>query len=773
MILLGICGVPGTTPGGEFEATKNYAVGTGPVAVGVGDFNGDGKADLVVANVGSANVSVLLGNGDGTFQSAVNFGTGLTAPGAGLSTMYSIFVGDFNGDGKLDVAVFQAGNASGGSTGGSVGAVSVLLGIGDGTFQAAKTTAFSTQATSMVTADFNGDKNADLVVLENDPVSRNGSVKMYIGKGDGTFQPGQFISSLLTPAGGLLASDLNNDGNLDLAVGSGATINILVGKGDGTFQQPITVNGTAEYSVGTILATDLRLNGKKDLIVKATKLTTKPGCTEICIPTTDDHLSVFLGNGDGTFGAEQVVADEVGLQAFTLGRILTGKFNGDGKADVANAKVGNPSGTVEVRLGRGDGTFSSADAEETNGVHVVIAADLNGDSLDDLVGIGQSNDIGVLINTSPTSGADLGLVQVRAAPEPVGVGQDLTYSATVLNEGPEDSTGVTFSDTLPSGVTLVSTASSVGTCAAAKQVVTCSVGVLADAAEAQVKIVVKPGVTGTISNAMTVAAAEADENGGNNSATLSSTVLAVYTLTVTKSGNGTGTVNGGVAGEINCGSVCTDKYLLGTPVVVNANADASSTFDSWGGACSGATPTCSLTMDQDKTVTATFTAAPDFQVSPSLKDLTLSRGGQATDALTFTAQGGFSATISLTCAVSGPSPMPTCGISPASVKPGSSATLTVNANSVTSNLAQVRLETRGRTLAICLPLVAFVTLFALAVDRQRRVRWAFCLLVLAASIAPAACGGGGQTKGPQTFTVTVTATSGSIQHSTTITVINN
>src|SRR6266852_4846443 len=101
-VLLISLGYPAKSRAVDFAPQKTYPVGTSPSAVVVGDFNGDGKPDLAVANAGSANVSILLGNGDGTFQPAINFDAGLRPS--------FIAVGDFNGDGKLDLAVLQPGN---------------------------------------------------------------------------------------------------------------------------------------------------------------------------------------------------------------------------------------------------------------------------------------------------------------------------------------------------------------------------------------------------------------------------------------------------------------------------------------------------------------------------------------------------------------------------------------------------------------------------------------------------------------------------------------
>src|SRR5215469_15577325 len=113
VILLVLVRIPVTLAAINFAAPRSYPVGTSPMAISVGDFNGDGKIDIAVANNGSGDVSILLGNGDGTFQSAVNFSAG--------NNPKAIAVGDFNGDGKLDLAVFQPGTSS------AAGSVSILL----------------------------------------------------------------------------------------------------------------------------------------------------------------------------------------------------------------------------------------------------------------------------------------------------------------------------------------------------------------------------------------------------------------------------------------------------------------------------------------------------------------------------------------------------------------------------------------------------------------------------------------------------------------------
>jgi cytochrome bd-type quinol oxidase subunit 2 len=150
--------------------------------------------------------------------------------------------------------------------------------------------------------------------------------------------------------------------------------------------------------------------------------------------------------------------------------------------------------------------------------------------------------------------------------------------------------------------------------------------------------------------------------------------------------------------------------------------------------------------------------------------MNLTRGAQATDTLAFAAQGGFSGTIALTCSVSGLLPMPTCGISPNSVTPGGNATLTVNTSNLSAELAPQLLNTTTAAHAALLPMgiIGFVLILF---DRKRRRTWALSFLMIVTVLLPAACGGGSSSPPPLvSYTVTVTATSGAVQHSTVISV---
>src|SRR3984893_9061900 len=573
----------------EFAAAKSYPVGTSPAGIVVGDFNGDGKPDIAVANTGSSNVSILLGNGDGTFQPAVNYSAG-NSPSA-------IAVGDFNGDGKMDLAAFQPG------ANGVAGGVSVLLGNGDGTFQAPKTLALSQNASVMAVADFNLDKKSDLAV--SDPTN----LYIYIGNGDGSFQPAK--QTALSPSCvGFVTADFNGDAKPDVALTTTTGIHILLGKGDGTFSQgPAVVSALLPQFVGTV---DLNHDGKMDLVVTSLRIDSCGAIPPCGITLT--NVSAFLGNGDGSFQGEQIVASSFLTRragdiprGAKLGHPFVGDFNGDGKLDLAYQVIPGVrtlTSYLQFLLRKGDGTFSlPVLAVRGSAAATRLAQDLNADNLTDLIGLGTANDVDIVLNTSSTSGADLGILLSGSSPEPVGVGTNLTFAADVLNLGPHDATGVTFTDTLPGSMNFVSATATPGSCVQSHGVVSCNIGSLASALDSKVSIVVTPTVAGTITNSMSVTANEPDPVIANNTATQTADVVPIFKLSVAKTGNGSGTVTSDPG--INCGSVCSATYLSQAGVTLSATADANSLFAGWSGACTG-TATCGVTMNADQAVTANF-----------------------------------------------------------------------------------------------------------------------------------------------------------------------
>jgi hypothetical protein len=316
---------------GTFQNPLSFPVGKSPVFIAVGDLNGDGKQDLVVAN-GDGTLSTLLGNGDGTFGLARNFLEG--------GTPVWVAIADFNGDGRADLAVADLSN------------VAVFLGNGDGTFQTPHNFASGINADSVAVGDFNSDGKVDLVA-----VGAGGGGLVLLGKGDGTFAAQTSVG-----VGGVAVAvaDFNKDGNLDLVT---STVSVALGKGDGTFLSAATVGQPG----GAIIAADFNGDGNEDLAVS----TVSNGGVI--------NVGVLLGNGNATFQKE--VDSPTTLNE--VNSLAVGDFNGDGVPDIAAIGGGIGFDTVSILLGKGDGTFQTAPSLKANANATVtmqlVLADFNGD----------------------------------------------------------------------------------------------------------------------------------------------------------------------------------------------------------------------------------------------------------------------------------------------------------------------------------------------------------------------------------------------------------
>ncbi len=399
--------------------------GSSAFSVAVADLNADGKPDIVAANEFSSSVAVLLGNGDGSFQRASIYSSG------GIYAQ-SVKIADVNGDTKPDLLVAVRSN-----TGDCVGmcdggAVAVLLGRGDGTFQAAiKYGAGGVASWSLVAGDVNGDSKLDLVIanncVENSDCS-TGTVGVLRGNGDGTFQPAVSYPAGFDPRNVVLG-DLNRDGNLDIVVanlgnsqktGSNGAVSILVGNGDGTFQ-PLISYQPGGFFTNSVAIADVNEDNKPDL------LTANYAC--VLYKENTGCIGVLLGNGDATF--QPAITYDAGA-AYS---IAVADINDDAKPDVVVAST--PVG-VSVLLGYGDGSFQ-APARQTvspyNAGGEVVAADLNGDRRVDVV-VGTSTGnldkgfVGVLLNNARSSGIST-KTTLDSSLNPSIFGQAVTLTAEV------------------------------------------------------------------------------------------------------------------------------------------------------------------------------------------------------------------------------------------------------------------------------------------------------------------------------------------------------
>jgi len=296
-----------------FYYFASYKVGKNPTTVTPADVNQDGFTDLVTTNIGSNTLSILLGNGDGTFRDQVQLNV--------CKEPRSLALGMFNRDSYPDVVLACSGGDE----------VAVLFGRADGKFEEGPRYPVHRTPIAIATDDLNGDQVPDLVVA-----LRNDKIKVFLGTGTGEFTHGAQYEYGDTPTSVALA-DLSGDGKIDLAVTNGGpmsnAVSIWIGNGDGTFRPP-TDYRTGKRPLGVSFA-DFNRDRIRDLLV---------------INGVQDSFTIFLGKGNGTFEPGRDSGADVGPN-FGLAR----DFNGDHRTDVAIVNL--QSSDLSILFGRDDGTF--------------------------------------------------------------------------------------------------------------------------------------------------------------------------------------------------------------------------------------------------------------------------------------------------------------------------------------------------------------------------------------------------------------------------------
>jgi hypothetical protein len=336
------------------------ATGNKPSGIVVADFNGDGRLDMAVTNESDNTVSVVLSKPDGSYAPQVTYKVG-AAP-------LQLVTADFNGDGKMDLAVVNSQDNT----------VSILLGVGDGTFLGQMTYSVGAMPVAITAADFKGDKHIDLAVVN----QTDGTVSVLFGNGDGTFVSQTPVLAAGATPFSITSADMNNDGKPDLLVlsgstGTAATLSLLTNNGNGTFAsgKVLLSDAISGMTVGDF-------NNDRNMDIALTL-------------STSESVSILLGNGVGGF-QPPLSLDVSSSLGSPPKAIVTGDFNHDGNADLAVYEYY----FVAIYPGNGDGTFRSAlrsGLPSTGLLPMMAVGDFNNDGDLDLAGVIQDDDVVVVL----------------------------------------------------------------------------------------------------------------------------------------------------------------------------------------------------------------------------------------------------------------------------------------------------------------------------------------------------------------------------------------
>ncbi len=730
------------------------------------DLNNDGKLDVILFSSFIANqayvyqAATALGNGDGTFQSPTAI-TGADVYASGVA------LGDFNGDGKLDMALSSGSDA-----------ISIFLGNGDGTFQAP--IAVGSQPNSaydqLVLGDFNQDGKLD-IIAEN-CTSSACFMTVLLGNGDGTFQP-PVNSSVGWGEYPLTLGDFNGDGVLDLltCVGgsffSEASCLVMLGNGDGTFQPGISSVSPELGGTLGVSAADVNGDGKLDMLIS------------IELMNLNFYTSVQLGDGNGAFSAPG--GQNIG-ETFSV--FPAADLNGDGNLDlVENTCCGGVArDDLSLLLGNGDGTFSFAPLTTTTGQYLtaLVQGDFNADGQMDVLAEGASNNTGsawMFLQGASLPVASLSLSSLSFSSQTVGT----TSAAQIIALTNVGTATLTLSALTITGAN-ASEFGQGGTCT----------GSLAPGATCQINVTFVPASGGTKSATLNIPHSGSGGStvslSGIGNTTVPTVILSPSSVNFAPQAVGTHGSQPALIGSPGPGTVT-------RPIVTVTGANAG---DFSANTCSSELlpgATCQITVTFTPAAIGTRSAflnfsdnavgspqkialvgsGPNFTTSsPTPASLTVAAGQTANYTFEVSPLGGFSQSVTLTC--SGAPAGAKCTV-PGSLMLSSGMTVAVSVTTSAGAAAmkQGPFSKSGRWLAcglFALPLI--VSLAGVGVRRRLHVcRWTFLLLIAASMLLLPACGGGGGTGGGRTpagtYVVTVSGkyTTGgtTLIHNTTFTLI--
>jgi len=627
----------------------------------------------------------------------------------------AIVAADFNGDGIQDLAVSD-------SNSGKL-VLAILLGNGDGTFRAP--TASPTVGgypDSIAVGDFNSDGIPDLAVASVD----QSIVTILLGNGDGTFSANVPNLNTVTTPQSVAVGDFNGDGIVDLAVVNSSSVLIFLGNGDGTFSQtatsPTTGTGPINVAVG-----DFNSDGNADLAITN---------------SVSDNVTIFLGKGDGTFQATAVSPPTEG----SPDGLEIADFNGDGIPDIAVTNYSGSSMAVMILLGNGDGTFQTATANSAPGLnfHSIVVADFNGDGVADLaVGEFWHGFLAVLVGKG--DGTFATAITVDALSQ---LGSGYLAVADFNGDGIPDLAVPNQGGTVPILLTQpnISATASVG-------------GISPTGPSPQNVHVSYPGdvnyqssISGT--TVLTILAAPPTISPASGA------YASPQSITLTDS-------TAGASIYYSESGIVSNGYLqYSGPISLSGIGNESITAYA-----------VAPQYAQSMVASATYTLAQDFTFttpSGASSSATVSPGGQATYSLAVAPKDGTSTTATTTFAVTGLPTGATGIFSPSSVPANSGPTnVTLNVNVPVAMSAQT--GTNPFNAAALLGAAGLIlSLFSRTVKkgpfRRKQMLWlGYAAIILAGS----GCGGSGnsvkQPPSAQTYTLTVTATSGPLSRTATLT----